>query len=719
MSSPASLPAAPAASFQPLNRFLAALSRNTDMAMAVGLMMILTVLVLPMPAVLLDVGLALSFLLAVLVLMTAMFIEKPLDLSSFPTILLVVTMLRLSLNMASTRLILTQGHEGTHAAGHVIEAFGTFLMQGNTVIGIIVFAILLIVNFVVITKGSGRIAEVGARFSLDAMPGKQMAIDADLSAGLIDETTAKNRRKELEDESTFYGAMDGAAKFVRGDAIAGLLITFINVIGGIIIGMLFESLPFKEAGRTYTFLTIGDGLVTQIPALLVSLAAGMIVTKSGNKGSMDKAVVAQLGGYPGALGMSAGLMAMLAFLPGIPTVIFLSFAGVTGTFAWRGRKTQRAAAKAAAQPAPGQPIKSLTAGNAGATGGAAPASDEVPISKVLQIDSLRVELGYGLLPLINGEQGVRLPDQIKALRKQLAGEIGFVVPSVRIQDNLQLPADCYVIRVKEIEAGRATVRVGKFLAMDPAGGKIDLPGEPTLEPTFGLAAQWVEMGQKEEAIFRNYTVVEPSTVLITHLTEIIKDNMAELLSYTETQKLLDQMGEEYKKLVSDVVPDRLPVGSLQRVLQNLLKERVSIRDMPAILEGVAEASGLTRNLTTITEHVRACLSRYISESHINDKGHIPLITLSPEWENAFSDALVGAGEDKQLAMAPSKMQDFVTTVRQSFERQAALGESPVLLTTATVRPYVRNVIERFRPATPVLSQNEIHPKAKIKTVGVV
>ncbi len=689
--------------------WLTGLAKRGDIIMALGIVTILVVLFFPIPAVLLDVGLAISLTLSVLILMVALFIEKPLDFSSFPTILLITTMIRLALNLASTKLILNEGHQGTASAGHVIEAFGNFLMSGNTVIGIIVFSILVIVNFIVITKGSGRIAEVSARFSLDAMPGKQMAIDADLSAGLVDEAGAKRRRKELEDESNFFGSMDGAAKFVRGDAIAGLLITFINVIGGIIIGVVFNDMPLAEAGRVYTFLTIGDGLVTQIPALIVSLAAGMLVTKSGDRGSTDKAVFKQLSGQPSALGMSSFLMATFAFLPGIPALPFLVMAGGTGYIAYNMKKNMKTVAVAAEQEAiKTQQVQSKQA-----------AAEDEPISKTLKIDAVRLELGYGLLSLINGENGAKLPDQIKSLRKQLASEIGFIVPSVRIQDNLQLNSNTYVIRVKEIEAGRGDIRVGQYLVMDPAGGKIDLAGEPTVEPTFGLPALWVNENQKEEATFKGYTIVEPATVLITHLTEIIKDNMADLLSYSETQKLLDQVDEEHKKLVADVVPDKISVTGLQRVLQSLLQERVSVRDLPSILEGIAEATGQTRNLTLITEHVRMRLSRSISEACANDQGILLLVALSADWDNAFHDALISHGEDKQLAMAPSKIQEFMVKTRQTFEKHAMSGEFPALLTTPSIRPYVRTVIERFRPSTIVLSQNEIHPKARIKTVGQI
>jgi flagellar biosynthesis protein FlhA len=679
--------------------------RRGEILLAAGLIFILTVLILPMPAWLLDICLAFSITISVLILMVVLFIQKPLDFSTFPTILLIVTMIRLSLNLASTRLILTNGHEGTDAAGHVIEAFGGFIMGGNYVIGLIVFAILVLVNFVVITKGSGRIAEVSARFSLDAMPGKQMAIDADLSAGLIDEKDARARRKALEDESNFFGSMDGAAKFVRGDAIAGLIITIINIVGGIIIGVAQQDLSMGDAAKSYTLLTVGDGLVTQVPALIVSTAAGMLVTKAGVDGSTDKALFAQLSGYPAALGMSAFLMATMAVLPGIPAIPFLLLSGLAGGAAFLiARRQRRAVAEAVTVQA--QQVA------------AAPVMEE-PISTALSIDAVRIELGYGLLGLINAEQGHRLTDQIKALRRQLAGEMGFILPAVRIQDNLQINANSYVVRVKEIEAGRGDLRPNMLLAMDPRGDKINLAGEETVEPTFGLPAMWVDPTLREEALFRGYTVVDPSTVITTHLTELIKDNMAELLSHAETQKLLDELPKEHQKLVADLIPGQISVSGVQRVLQALLSERVSIRDLPNVLEGIAEACGYSRNVTMITEHVRARLARQISDASADQTGIIPILTLSPEWEQAFTEALHGDGEEKQLVMAPTMLQQFIQLVRQAFERHTIMGESPVLLTSPAIRPYVRSIIERFRPITTVMSQNEIHARARIRTLGQI
>jgi len=684
---------------------LADLAKRGDLALAFGVMAIIVVLILPLPAFLLDFSLAISITFSVLVLMTALFIQKPLEFSAFPTVLLIATMLRLALNLASTRLILGQGHEGTDSAGKVIEAFGNFVMQGNFIIGIIVFAILVIVNFVVITKGSGRIAEVAARFTLDAMPGKQMAIDADLSAGLIDENEARTRRSNLEKESSFFGAMDGASKFVRGDAVAGLLITFINIVGGIVIGVAQNDLSFGDAAHTYTLLTIGDGLVSQIPALIVSTAAGLLVSKAGVEGAADEALFDQLSGYPQALGMSSFVMGTMALLPGLPAIPFLLLAGGTGGLAFYLKKSRK---KTADDIIDAQEREAA----------AVPVAEE-PIGTALRMDELRLEIGYALLPLINGKDHQKLTDQIKALRRQIASDMGFVMPSVRILDNVQLDANSYVIRVKEVESGRGDVYVGQLLVMDPRGDQIQLPGLHTTEPAFGLPATWVDEGLREEASFRGYTVVDPPTVLTTHLTEIIKDNMAELLSYAEVQKLIDELGKEHKKLVDDLVPSQITITGIQRVLQTLLTERISIRDLPTIMEGIAEAVGHTQSLTLITEHVRARLARQICAAHMDADNAVPLVTLSPRWEQAFAEALIGQGEEKQLAMQPSMLQEFIAAMRDRFEEAARAGEVPVLLTSPGIRPYVRSIIERFRPQTFVMSQNEIHPRIRLRTVGTV
>ena len=687
---------------------LIASTKRGDIFFALAIILMLVILIMPMPAWLLDIALAFSITISCLVLMTAIFIERPNEFNAFPLVLLITTMYRLSLNLASTRLILSKGYQGPDAAGEVIAAFGGFIMGNNFVIGVIVFAILVIVNFVVITKGSGRIAEVAARFALDAMPGKQMAIDADLSSGLITEDQARARREELSKESSFYGAMDGASKFVRGDAIAGLIITFINIVAGIIIGMVQNNMSFADAGETYTRLTVGDGLVSQVPALIISVAAGILVSKAGMTDATDKVLFEQVANYPKALGMSAFMAVALGMLPGTPALPFMLLGSLTGITAYYLDKQQKIAQQRAAEVLEQEQKQ----------GAIAKAADE-PIANALRIDLIRLEIGYGLLPLINEETNRKLTDQIKALRRALASELGFVMPSIRIQDNMQLEANEYNIYIKEVRAGKGELRPTQLLVMDPRGEPITLPGENTTEPTFGLRAMWVDQSYREEAMFRGYTVVDPATVVTTHITELVKDNMPELLSYAETQKLLDELDKEHQKLIKELIPGKVSLGAVQRILQNLLQERVSIRDLPTILEGISEAVASTHSLMAITEHVRSRLARQLSNANANELGTIPLVTLSPEWEHAFAEAIVGEGDDRQLAMAPTALQAFITKVRQVMEDLAIKGETAVLLTSPGIRPFVRSIIERFRPLTVVMSQNEIHPKAKIKTVGQI
>ncbi len=650
---------------------------------------------------LLDLGLSLSVTASVLVLMVALFLERPLDFTSFPQLLLLTTLLRLSLNVATTRLILSHGSEGPLAAGHVVAAFGGFLMGGDVVIGLILFTILLIVNFMVITKGSGRIAEVAARFSLDAMPGKQMAIDADLNAGMINEKIARGRRRELEEESGFYGAMDGAAKFVRGDAIAGLLITSINIVGGLAMGLLRHGMAFNDAANTFTTLTVGDGLVTQIPALLVSTAAGIVVTKGGVEGRADAALVAQLGGNPKPLALAGAAAAVLATMPGLPALPFLALAALAGGGAYFRMRNPPVADNENADPAI---AAAAPQGNA-----------EAPIAESMRIDMIRVELGYALLPIAGGDNP-KLTEQIRGLRRSIAAEMGFVLPPVRIHDNLQLGAEEYSIRVKEITAGGGELRALMLLAMDPGGAIPAMAGERTTEPAFGLPALWIDPAQREEALMRNCTVVDPPSVLATHLAELVRDMMPELLSYAETQKLLDELPRPNQKLVTDLIPGLISTGGVQRILQALLAERVSIRDLPTILEGIHEAcTAQARGIAGIVATVRTRLARQLCEAYAGANGILPLITLSNDWENAFAESLIGPPEDRQLAMAPSRLGDFMRRFREVFETHAA--ESPALLTSAALRAPLRQVIERIRPSTPVLAQTEIFPRARIRTIA--
>jgi flagellar biosynthesis protein FlhA len=685
--------------------FLTALKnpkQHKDILFAIGIISIISVLIFPIPPILLDLLLSISISFAVMILMTVLFINRSLDFNSFPSVLLVVTILRLALNISTTRLILANGHNGTDAAGHVVEAFGYFVMEGSVVIGVIVFGILTIINFVVITKGSGRIAEVAARFSLDAMPGKQMSIDADLSSGIINQEEAKKRRKELEDESTFYGAMDGANKFVRGDAIAGLLITFINFIGGILIGTVQKDMTFSQALHTYTILTIGDGLVTQIPALIVSIAAGLLVTKSGIQGSADKAIFEQLGNYPHSLAITSGLVFFMgAIMPGIPPIPFIIVSAICGAGAYFIKRKQSEVKNNVNDKTPSK------------------ANGEQNIMQSLYIDIIKVELGYELIALLSGIEDMRLPNQVKKLRTQIAKDMGFILPSVRIQDNMGLGNDEYVIKIKDVEVGKNIVKPGKLLIMNPKGTGITIEGEDVKDPAFGINARWIDSSFREEALFKDYTVVEPSTVIVTHLTELVKENITDLLTYGEVQKLIDNLGPEHKKLIDTIIPSEITLVTLQRVLQSLLSENVSIRDLSAIIEAVSEICTNTKNISKLVEHVRARLAKQICQANTNLKGYIPILVMSPIWEQRFVENIVGEGDNKQLIMPPTKLHEFVMAISNEIDKQNISGEYPVLLVSQFLRPYVRSIVERFKPSLVIMSQNEIHPKARIKTVGQI
>lgn len=677
--------------------------KRTDVIFALGLVSILVLLLLPMPKFLLDVFLAFSITFSVLIFMTTIFIEKPLQFNSFPTILLVATMLRLSLNVASTRLILSNGHEGIDAAGDVIKAFGGFLMGGSFVIGIIIFIILVIVNFIVITKGSGRIAEVSARFSLDSMPGKQMAIDADLSSGLIDENTARTRRKEIEMESNFFGSMDGAAKFVRGDAVAGILITAINIVAGIIIGVS-NGLNFSQAAHTYTLLTIGDGLVSQVPALMVSVAAGMLVTKGGTEGSADKALLSQLAAHPVALGLCSFLMIAIGFLPGVPKIPFFILAFLTGAGAWYITMQVEDDKEVDEEEAPSSEPE---------------LSDEEKLQSALRIDPMRLELGYALLPLANAKDGNGLADQIRTLRQQVAAEMGVILPAVRIQDNLQLDSKEYNILLKDVEVGASQIEPNFLLVMNPGGDAINIDGMETKDPAFGIPAKWIDKNLKKDAEEEGLTIVDAQTVLITHFSEIVKENLPDLLSYEDTQKLITELEKDHKTLVNDLIPDPISISIIHRILQNLLRERVSIRDLPSILAALSEIAGRTGNVTQMTEHVRSKIGRQISSDHLNQQGVLPVIHMGPRWQQKFHESLVKEGDTLQMALSPTDLQTFIEFVRETFDNASYAEGNPVLLTSGNIRPFVRSIIERFRSSIPVLSQNEIHPKIRIKTIGEI
>ncbi|MEJ5217855.1 flagellar biosynthesis protein FlhA [Cognatishimia sp. D5M38] len=676
---------------------------NRDIVFALGVVMILGMLFVPLPPAMLDFGLAASLSLSVLILMVALWIPTPLEFNSFPTLLLVVTMLRLALNVSSTRLILSEGHTGSGAAGQVIEGFSRFMVGGDFVIGIVIFAILVIINFIVITKGSTRIAEVAARFSLDAMPGKQMAIDADLGAGMITEDEARVRRKTLEDESSFFGAMDGASKFVRGDAIAGLIITLINVVGGILIGIISHDLTAMQAASNYTVLTIGDGLVTQIPALVVSLSAGLLVTKGGTTGAANEAVLGQLSNFPRALYMAAALCFVVGFLPGFPFVVFAILAvgmGFLGYF-MQGQLEEQERRRAEEERLAAEE----------------PAKTEDTIQDLLKLDELRLELGTALVPLINSPEAA-LPGKVKSLRNLFISDYGFVIPPVRIKDNSTLPHMTYSISIQGVETATGEIRPGAMMLIEPNGEEIDIPGERTKEPTFGLNAVWVDQSRASEAEARGYTVVDPESVITTHITEIIKEHMPDLLTYSATQELMENQTKEYQKLLTDI-SNPSPVVLLQHVLQTLLSERISIRNLPRIIEAIAEASVTTKKVQQVVEHVRTQLSKQICQNLQDETGFVPVMTLGQSWETELHNAISKTGDEVNFIMSPQRVQEFVLAVRKDIQQFASSDQWPALLVAPDSRPYVRSILERVSPMTQVISHNEVHRKASLKTVATI
>jgi flagellar biosynthesis protein FlhA len=688
-------------------------ARQRDVLLAMAVVTLIVMFFVPLPAFMLDILIATNITLGLLILLTVMFVKRALEFTAFPMLLLVTTTFRLALNVASTRLILENGHTSAAAAGHIIEAFGLVIMGGNFVIGLVIFTVLILVNFIVITKGSGRIAEVAARFTLDSLPGKQMAIDADLNAGLINEDVARTRRSELEQETGFYGAMDGASKFVRGDAIAGLIITAINVMVGIVVGTMQHGMTVTEAANRYLMMTVGDGLVAYIPALTISIAAGMLVAKSGTNQGAGTVVFTQMATNPRALIVTAGLIFVISFLPNMPIIPFWLLGASLAAAGWYSYQ----ASLKPAELTPEQQAKLEEEKIA-----AAPPPEQ-PLASLLHVDTLRLELGYGLLGLIDESKGGRLTEQIKATRRQLARDLGFVIPSVRIQDNLQLKPGDYQIFIKETKAGSGTLEPGMLLAMDPSGGSaVAIDGRETIEPTFGLPAKWIAENQRETAQFNGYTVVDNANVVVTHLTEIVKDNLADLLTRAELDKLLDELKGTHGKLIDELVPEKISKPVLQKVLQNLLRERVSIRDLPSILEAISEVTPGLRNLTLLTEHVRSRLSRQLTAQHLGQDGILPIVALSPAWEKEFTDAIISVdkdGTERQLAMAPDKIQSFLRTTAETFNRQFNSGLSPILLTSPGARPFARLLVERTLPTVAVLAQTEISPKAKLRTVATV
>lgn len=674
------------------------LLRQSDFVLAVGVVAILGLMIIPMPPILLDLALSFSITLSVVVLLVSAYSYKPLDFSVFPSILLISTLLRLSLNIAATRLILMRGDIGTEAAGKVIKSFGEFVVGGNFVVGFVIFFILIIINFVVITKGAGRIAEVSARFTLDAMPGKQMSIDADLNAGLIDETEARRRRQEISREADFYGAMDGASKFVRGDAIAAIIIMVINIIGGFLIGVLQKGMPIADAAKAYTILTIGDGLVAQIPALITSTAAGIIVSRAATEANLGAEVVKQLLVNPKALATTAGILAFFGLIPGLPHVPFLMLATITGTGAYFLRRAAKREEEAA--PAPAEEAKPVET-----------------LESLLPLDPLSLEIGYGLIPLV--EEGGPLLTRIKAIRKQMVTDMGFIVPPVHIKDNLSLKPTQYSLLIKGVEVASAEIMVNKYLAISPGTEKVRIEGVPTKDPTFGLPALWIDERDVERAQLAGCTVVDVPSVITTHLTEVIKNYAHELLGKQDVQKLLDNLSKTHPKVVEDLIPGLLNLGAVQKVLQNLLRERVCIRDLQTILETLSDYANVTKDTDILTEYVRQALARSITKQLQSPDGSVSVILIDPRVERLIIEAVQTTPQGSYLALDPVTTEKVVEGIRKSFEEGMQKGYQPVLLCSPAIRRFAKKLTERVSGSIMVVSHGEIAPGTKVYSIGTV
>ncbi|MGE5384913.1 MAG: flagellar biosynthesis protein FlhA [Betaproteobacteria bacterium] len=665
------------------------------------IIMVLAMMVLPLPAFVLDVLFTFNIAISILVLLVAVNVQRTLDFSVFPTVLLVTTLLRLSLNVASTRIVMLQGHTGPDAAGKVIEAFGHFLVGGNYAVGIIVFTILVVINFVVITKGAGRVAEVSARFTLDAMPGKQMAIDADLNAGLIREDEARRRRQEVGREAEFYGSMDGASKFVRGDAVAGIIIMLINVIGGLIVGVFQHGMDVGLAARNYTLLTIGDGLVAQIPSLIISIAAGMVVTRVSDERNVGDQVVGQMFRNPRAIGITGAIVGLLGLIPGMPNIAFLTLAGALGWASWKMSERQRVAAPAAVEVAPAP----------------APEAQEASWSDVMPLDVLGLEVGYRLIPLVDKVQDGELLRRIRGIRKKFAQEVGFLASPVHIRDNLELRPNAYRILLKGVEVGAGEAYPGQHLAINPGRVAGVIAGTPTKDPAFGLPAIWIDASQREHAQSFGYTVVDASTVVATHLNHLLLSHAAELLGRQEVQQLLDHLGKEIPKLVEDLVPKIIPLGVLQKVLQNLLEEGVHIRDMRTIIETVADHAVRTQNADELTTQVRTALGRAIVQQLYPGNGEVQVMSLDPTLERLLQQAVSGGSEN--ASFEPGLADTLVREAAAAAKRQEDIGQPAVLLVPASLRLLLSRFLRRSIPNLRVLAHNEIPETRILKVTSII
>ena len=678
---------------------------NKSLAAPILIVMLLAMMVLPLPAFVLDLFFSFNIALSVIVLLTSLYTVKPLDFMAFPTILLVSTMLRLSLNVASTRVVLTEGHTGADAAGKVIEAFGHFLIGGNYTVGIVVFVILTIINFTVVTKGAGRIAEVGARFALDAMPGKQMAIDADLNAGLIGEAEARRRRSDVAQEAEFYGAMDGASKYVRGDAVAGILVTVINIVGGLLVGLLQHDMAFSDAIKNYTLLAIGDGLVAQIPSLVISTAAGIVVSRVASDHDIGTQVVGQLFAKPQVLYITAGIIGGMGLIPGMPNLVFLLLAAILGGSAWLlSRRAATAQAEAAEAPEAPPP--------------AATESEEATWQDIMPVDTLGLEVGYRLIPLVDKNQGGELLKRIKGIRKKFAQEVGFLAPPVHIRDNLELKPSAYRITLKGVDVGTGEAFNGQFLAINPGMASGTLPGLVTSDPAFGLPAIWIEAGLRDQAQSMGYTVVDAGTVVATHLNHLITTHAAELLGRTEVQSLLDHLGKESPKLVEDLVPKMVSLSTLQKVLQNLLIEGVHIRDMRTIIETLAEHTVHTQDPNELTALVRIALGRAIVQQLFPAANELSVMTLDNRLERLLMQAMAASGPDG-AGIEPGLADTIVQQAQQAAQQQEALGLTPVLLVPGPLRALLSRFLRRALPQLKVLSHAEIPESKTIRVTSLV
>ena len=681
------------------NPLINAIKRFSDVFLALGVVTIVIMMIIPLPSFLLDLLLALNITLALVIVMISIYNIEPLQFSVFPSLLLVTTLFRLALNVSSTRLILLQGY-----AGEVIQAFGTFVVGGNAVVGFIVFMILIIIQFIVITRGAERVAEVAARFTLDAMPGKQMAIDADLNAGLINDAEARTRRRNIQREADFYGAMDGASKFVKGDAIAAIVIIVVNILGGFIIGMVQRDMSIMQALQTYTLLTVGEGLVNQIPALLISTATGIVVTRASSDENLGHDIAEQLLAYPKVFYLVAGVLSFLGLVPGLPAIPFFSLALLVGGMGFVLQKTEKSAEETAVTEQEEKEREEVR--------------KPENIISLLQVDPIELEIGYSLIPLVDVAQGGNLLDRVVMIRRQCALEMGIVVPTIRIRDNIQLKPNAYVIKIKGIEVAKGELMLDHFLAMNPGTVTEEIPGEETVEPAFGLPAVWIHEAYRERAELSGYTVVDPISVLATHLTEVVKSHCDELLGRQDVQTLIDSVKQDHPAVVSELVPSMMSVGDIQKVLVCLLRERVSVRDLVTIMETLADSAAFTKDPEILGEYVRRALSRNISRQYIMNNV-LTCITLEPQTENMIVGSVQHSDRGSFVTLDPNSLQLFIASLSTELQKLTSAGFHPVLLTSPASRLYVRKLTERIAPNLVILSFAELESNLDVQSMGMV